>query len=49
MERMLVVIFDNETKAYEGASALRELEREGSVTIYGGAVVVKNADGTTSV
>jgi uncharacterized membrane protein len=48
MERMLVVIFDNETKAYEGASALRQLEREGSLTVYAGAVVVKNADGTTT-
>jgi uncharacterized membrane protein len=49
MERMLVVIFDNETKAYEGTSALRELEREGSLTIYAGAVLAKNADGTTTL
>ena len=49
MERMLVVIFDNETKAFEGTSALRELEREGSITVYAGAVVVKHADGTTTV
>jgi uncharacterized membrane protein len=47
MERMLVVIFENETKAYEGTSALRELEREGSISIYAGAVVAKNANGTT--
>ena len=32
MERMLVVVFDSETKAYEGKSALRQLEREGSIT-----------------
>ena len=25
MERILVVVFDNETKAYEGVSALRQL------------------------
>ena len=49
MERMLVVVFDNETKAYEGVAALRQLEREGSLTAYAGAVVVKNADGTASV
>ena len=49
MERMLVVIFDTETKAYEGASALRELEREGSITVYAGAVVAKNAAGVTTV
>jgi uncharacterized membrane protein len=49
MERMLVVVFDSETKAYEGQSALRQLEREGNISAYAGAVVVKNADGTTTV
>ncbi len=49
MERMLVVVFDNEKKAYEGKSALKQLEREGSFSIYAGAVVVKHADGTVSV
>ena len=49
MERMLVVVFDNEKKAFEGESALKQLEREGSFTIYAGAVVVKHADGTVSV
>jgi uncharacterized membrane protein len=49
MERMLVVVFDNETKAYEGVAALRQLEREGSISAHAGAVVVKNADGTASV
>ena len=49
MERMLVIIFDNETKAFEGASALRQLEREGSLTVYAGVVLAKNVDGTTTV
>jgi uncharacterized membrane protein len=49
MERMLVVVFDNEKKAYEGKAALRQLEREGSVSIYAGAVVLKHVDGTVSV
>ena len=49
MERMLVITFDNETNAYEGTAALRELERDGSIAVYAGAVVVKNADGKTSV
>ena len=49
MERMMVVVFDSEKKAYEGAAALRQLEREGSITAYAGAVVAKNADGTASV
>ena len=49
MERMLVVVFDNEKKAFEGKSALRQLELEGSISIYAGAVVAKHADGTVSV
>ena len=49
MERMLVVVFDNETKAYEGKSALKQLDAEGSITLYGGAVVTKRADGTANV
>ncbi len=49
MERMLVVVFDNETKAYEGKSALRQLEQEGSITIFGDAVVMKNADGSVGI
>jgi len=49
MERVLVVVFDDETKAYEGVAALRQLEREGSITAYAGAVVLGNADGTASL
>ena len=49
MERMLVVVFDNEKKAYQGESELKQLEREGSLSIYADAVVVKHADGTVSV
>lgn len=49
MERMLVVVFDNEKKAYEGQSELKQIEAEGSITIYAGAVVLKHADGTVSV
>src|SRR5579884_3436774 len=49
MERMLVVIFENEAKAYEGASGLRQLEVEGSITVYAGAVVGKDAHGATSL
>lgn len=49
MERMLVVIFDNETKAYEGTSALRQLEREGSLSVHAGAVLAKDANGKTTV
>ena len=49
MDRMLVVVFDNESKAYEGKKALLQLDGEGSIAVYGYAVVAKNADGTASV
>ena len=49
MERMLVVVFDNEKKAYEGKSALGQLQAEGNLTIYQEAVILKHADGTVSV
>lgn len=49
MERMLVVVFDNETKAYEGTAALRQLDEEGSITIFADAVVLKNPNGSATV
>jgi uncharacterized membrane protein len=49
MDRMLVVVFDNETKAYEGKKKLQELDGDGTVIVYGYAVVGKNADGTATV
>src|SRR5215831_5333985 len=49
MDRMLVVIFPNESKAYEGKRALQQLDREGSISVYAYAVLAKNADGTTTL
>lgn len=49
MDRMLVVVFDNEAKAYEGKKALLQLDGEGSISVYAYAVLVKHADGTTAV
>ena len=34
MDRMLVVVFDNENKAYEGKKALLQLDGEGSISVY---------------
>ena len=49
MDRMLVVVFDNETKAYEGENALLQLDAEGSISVYAYAVLAKHADGTVNV
>jgi uncharacterized membrane protein len=49
MDRMLVVVFDNESKAYEGKKALQQLNNEGSISVYAYAVLSKHADGTASI
>ena len=49
MDRMLVVVFDNESKAYEGKRVLLQLDNEGSISVYGYAVLAKHADGTATV
>jgi uncharacterized membrane protein len=49
MEKMLVVVFDNEAKAYEGTRTLNQLDTEGSIAIHAEGVIKKNADGTVSV
>ena len=49
MERMLVVVFENEQKAYEGSRALTALDFEGSISVYAEAVIKKNDDGTVTI
>jgi uncharacterized membrane protein len=46
---MLVVVFENELKAYDGSKALRALDSEGSISIHSEAVIKKNDDGTITV
>ena len=49
MNKMIVITFDNEEKAYEGANVLRELHNEGSISAYAAAVVAKDTEGNVSV
>lgn len=49
MEKMIVIVFDEEAKAYEGLRSLKELDREGSLTLYAAGVIAKDADGKPSV
>jgi len=49
VDRVLVVVFDNEAKASEGRSALLQLDAEATVFVYATSVVVKRADGTAAV
>ena len=43
------MVFDTETKAYEGKKALQQLENEGSIVTYAYAVIGKNAKGDVTV
>ena len=45
MDKILVVIFDSESKAYEGSKALQELQHEGSINLYSKAVIARDASG----
>ena len=49
MSKFVVVTLPDEAKAYEGTRALKELHAEGSLTVYGMAVVAKDRDGKVSV
>lgn len=49
VDRMIVVVFNNETKAYQGKTALQQLENEGNIALYASAVVLKHADGSVDV
>ena len=49
MTKYIVVIFPKESQAYEGRRALADLHAEGSITVYGSAVIAKEQDGRISI
>lgn len=49
MDRMLVVVFNDETKAYLGKAALMQLQDQGNINVYGYAVIAENKDGSASI
>jgi uncharacterized membrane protein len=49
MDKVVAVVFNDEKQAYEGLRAFRDLHRDGSITLYSGAVVAKEASGKLSV
>ena len=49
MDKMLVAVFDSDTAAFDGLSALRDLHRDGDITLFGWAVIVKDKTGKISV
>jgi len=49
MSKFVVVILSKEDQAYEAVRAIKELHDEGSISLYGFAVVAKDMDGTISI
>lgn len=49
MSRYLFVIFPDGGRAYEGSRAFKDLHNEGSLTLYGLAVVAKDDEGRVSI
>ena len=49
MGKVLVAVFDNEAAAFDGLSALRDLHRDGDITLYASAVVAKDTAGKINV
>ena len=49
MDKMIVIVFDNELKAYDGSKALQELQNEGSINLYAKAVIARDASGKVAV
>jgi len=48
MNKMLVTVFNTESAAFEGLRALKDLHREGDISLYAAAVLVKDASGKVS-
>ncbi len=46
--KILVSVFDSEQSAFEGLTALKELHRDGDITLYASSVIAKDPSGTVS-
>jgi len=49
MSKFIVCVFDDEKKAYAGAQAIEELDNEGSIAVYEGAIISKDEKGNVSI
>jgi uncharacterized membrane protein len=49
MNKMLVAVFDREDAAFEGLSALKDLHRDGDISLYSSAVIAKGKSGKIEV
>ena len=49
MSKFVVVTFPSETAAYEGTRTIKQLHAEGTLTLYGLAVLVREASGNVAI
>jgi uncharacterized membrane protein len=49
MDKIVVVIFNNEEDAYRGVRELQALNDEGSITLYASGIVKRQSDGSVTV
>ena len=49
MNKMIVTVFNDESSAYKGVNALKQLHAEGSLTLYATAVIAKDAKGVVGI
>ncbi len=49
MNKMVVGVFGTELAAYEGLSALKDLHKDGDITLYATAVIAKDSGGAVTV
>jgi uncharacterized membrane protein len=49
MDKLIVAVFPSESVAYEGLRALRDLDTEGSLSLYASAVIAKDDSGGISI
>jgi len=48
MNKMIVAVFENERDAFNGLSALKELHKDGDITIFADVVLLKDSEGKVS-
>jgi len=49
LEKMVVVVFDDKSQANEAVVALKQLDKEGSLSVHAGSVIKKTIDGKTEL
>ncbi len=49
MNKLLVSVFDSDEKAFEGLAALKDLHRQGDITVYASTVIAKDSNGVAKV